>query len=157
MEKAWLQAFGKMTYGLYVLTTSHGTEINGMIASWVSQVSYAPPMLMAAVHPNRYSHRLVEQSGHFVLQALARTQIALVGRFKGADPLAKFDSIEWFRGETGCPVLKDCIAFLECRVVDTYRPGNHSLFVGEVLEAQVQSEGELLTTLDYDGFYVGSA
>jgi flavin reductase (DIM6/NTAB) family NADH-FMN oxidoreductase RutF len=38
MGKEWQQAFGKMVYGIYVLTTARGDEVNGMIASWVSQV-----------------------------------------------------------------------------------------------------------------------
>ncbi|MEJ2286300.1 MAG: flavin reductase, partial [Desulfobacterales bacterium] len=38
-----------MTYGIYVLTSCHQQEINGMIASWVSQVSYTPPLIMVAV------------------------------------------------------------------------------------------------------------
>ncbi|RLB87199.1 MAG: flavin reductase, partial [Deltaproteobacteria bacterium] len=43
MKKQWLPAFGQMTYGIYVLTTRFDDAVNGMIASWVTQVSYAPP------------------------------------------------------------------------------------------------------------------
>jgi flavin reductase (DIM6/NTAB) family NADH-FMN oxidoreductase RutF len=59
MEKEWLAAFGKMSYGIYVLTTAFEGRINGMIASWVSQISYDPPLIMVAVHPNRFSHGLI--------------------------------------------------------------------------------------------------
>ena len=67
MKDAWIQALGKMTYGIYVLTTCDKEEINGMIASWVSQVSYDPLLITVGVHPNRYSHHLIEQSGRFAL------------------------------------------------------------------------------------------
>ena len=53
MKAEWINAFGKMTYGIYVLTSCHQQVINAMIASWVSQVSYAPPQIMAAVHAHR--------------------------------------------------------------------------------------------------------
>ena len=59
MDERWLQALGSMTYGIYVLTTHHEEKINGMIASWVSQISYDPPLVMVAVHPNRYSRQLI--------------------------------------------------------------------------------------------------
>lgn len=156
MNTEWQEVLGKMTYGIYVLTTSLKEEINGMIASWVSQVSYEPPLIMVAIHPNRYSHHMVKESGHFVLHLVGRSRSELLGRFKGPDPSAKFASIEWKRGKTGCPILEDCLAYLECDVQTTITPGNHTLFLGEVKEAQVLSDQEVpFTSLDYRGVYEG--
>jgi flavin reductase (DIM6/NTAB) family NADH-FMN oxidoreductase RutF len=157
MKTEWLQAVGKMTYGIYVLTTFYEKEINGMIASWVSQVSYEPPLIMVAVHPNRYSHHLIEQSGCFALHILARKQSDFLSRFKGSDPKAKFSSIQWIRGKTGCPVLNACIAYVECNVINKYTPGNHTLFLGEVVAAEAFAEEQSLSTLDYDGIYIGKS
>jgi flavin reductase (DIM6/NTAB) family NADH-FMN oxidoreductase RutF len=155
MDERWLQALGSMTHGIYVLTTHYGREMNGMIASWVSQVSYAPPLIMVAVHPNRYSHALIEKSNSFALHLLTRTQKDLVSRFKGPDPEAKFESLRWSRGETGCPVLQECIGYLDCVVKAKYVPGNHTLFIGQVLDGQMFSTDPPLTTLDYSGTYIG--
>ena len=112
---------------------------------------------MVAVHPNRYSHNLIAKSGCFALHVLAADQSNLLGRFKGSDPKAKFSSIQWQRGQTGCPVLKECIAYFECRVTAEYTPGNHTLFLGEVLEARMVAGGDTLSTLDYDGVYLGKS
>jgi flavin reductase (DIM6/NTAB) family NADH-FMN oxidoreductase RutF len=112
MEKAWLDIFRKMTCGIYVLTTAYREEINGMIVSRASQVSYDPPLIMVAIHPNRYSHHLIKQGGAFALHVLARNQTHLLGVFKGPDPSAKFDFLNWSRGKNNCPILKDCLAFL---------------------------------------------
>ena len=71
MNKKWVEAFAKMTYGIYVLTSKAGEAVNGMIASWVSQVSYDPPLIMVAVHRNRYSHQLIEKGGCFTLHILS--------------------------------------------------------------------------------------
>lgn len=155
MHVDWQTGLGRMTYGIYVLTTSHAGTINGMIASWVSQVSHQPPLIMAAVHPNRRTHDLVEKSGCFALHVIARSQKALLQRFKGPDPRDKFAGIAWAAGQTGCPVLEDCLAWFECRVRTTYRPGNHSLFVGEIVAAGVRDEDVPLSTLDYEGTYTG--
>ena len=123
MQEDWIKTLGKMTYGIYVMTTFHDDEINGMIASWVSQISYHPLLVMAAVHPNRYSHRLIEKSGYFALHVIDRGQKEFLARFKGPDPAGKFSSVQWQRGQTGCPILTECMAYLECRVNTSYKPG----------------------------------
>ena len=155
MKAELLNNMAHMTYGIYVLTTRHGDTINGMIASWVSQVSYDPPLIMAAVHPNRYSHDLLQKSGHFALHILAREQNDLLARFKGPDPGSKFDALAWHDGVTGCPVLADCIGSVECRIRQTLKPGNHTLFVGQVVHAIFRGAERPLCTLDYEGCYSG--
>ena len=158
MKKEWLSAFGKMTYGIYVLTTAFEGKVNGMIASWVSQVSYDPPLIMAAVHPNRYSHQLITQSQCFALHVLAKDRKDFLKRFKGPDALAKFSDIKWRKGQTGSPVLADCVAWFECEVVTSLDPGNHTVFIGKVMAANtVSDEDAVLCTLDYDGHYVGKS
>jgi flavin reductase (DIM6/NTAB) family NADH-FMN oxidoreductase RutF len=157
MKKAILKNMAHMTYGIYVLTTRFKDNINGMIASWVSQVSYDPPLFMVAVHPNRYSHALLTQSGHFALHILAREQKDLLARFKGPDAGEKFEYIAWKDGLTGCPILADCIGCMECRITQSLAPGNHTLFVGEVVKAVFNGEKTPLCTLDYKGCYLGKA
>jgi flavin reductase (DIM6/NTAB) family NADH-FMN oxidoreductase RutF len=147
---------GKFTYGIYVLTTSHEGTINGMIASWVTQVSYEPFLVMVAVHPNRYTHTLMRRSGHFALNILARDQKDLIHPFKGLEPEGKFKDIQWEEGATGAPVLKECIGYLECRIFDTHKPGNHTLFIGEVLHTNCSCPDKIpLTTRDYGSTYLG--
>ncbi|MGD2270708.1 MAG: flavin reductase family protein [Desulfobacterales bacterium] len=157
MKKNWIPVLGKITNGIYLLTTFHKDQINGMIASWVSLISYDPPLIMIAVHPNRYSHQLIEQSGYFALHSLGKRQKDYLARFKGSDPRAKFSSIKWDTAMTGCPIIDDCVAYLECQVTASCRPGNHTIFIGEIVNAQALSEEELLCTIDYDGIYLGKA
>ena len=155
MQDRWQSAFGQMNYGIYVLTTRLDNTYNGMIASWVSQVSHTPPLIMVAVHPNRFSHGLLAESGCFALHVLDRSQKTLLGRFKGPEPAEKFAGLEWQAGQTGCPVLRDCLAWFECTVTERLAPGNHSLFIAEVIKAGCPALGDPLTTLDYDGHYTG--
>jgi flavin reductase (DIM6/NTAB) family NADH-FMN oxidoreductase RutF len=155
MDEKWIKSLSCMVHGIYVLTASHEGEINGMIASWVSQVSYEPPMIMVAVHPNRYSHRLIEKGGAFALHIISRERKDFLKRFKGPDPASKFASLRWSKGITGAPLLEDCIAWLECRVKTSMSPGNHTLFIGQVVDARLFSTGDPMCTLDYDGVYRG--
>lgn len=157
MEKEWLSAFAKMTYGIYVLTTALEDKINGMIASWVSQISYAPPLITVAVHPNRYSHQLIHQSRCFALHVLAQEQQDFLKRFKAPDPIAKFAGIKWRNGRTGSPIIADCIGWFDCLVEDSLNPGNHTVFIGKVVDAAKVSENAVMSTADYDGVYIGKS
>lgn len=155
IPEEWLQALGNMTYGLYVVTAGNGQNIGGMIASWVSQVSYAPPLIMLAVHPKRYTHHLIRDYASFVLHVLDKGQKDFLSRFKGPSPAGKLSGLKWTPGITGAPVLADCPASLECRVIHFLAPGNHTLFIGEVVQAGRRKEALPLTSLDYSGMYVG--
>ena len=155
LDQAWLEVLGKMPHGIYVLTCRHGEDLNGMIASWVTQVSYAPPLILVAIHPNRYSHRLIEAGGSFALHLLGKDHPGMIHRFKGPDPAAKFDGLDWRPGKNGSPVLKGVLGFMDCVVVETYRPGNHTLYVGKVVDAALYAPGHPLSTLDYEKTYVG--
>jgi flavin reductase (DIM6/NTAB) family NADH-FMN oxidoreductase RutF len=155
MESQLLNAFGLMTYGIYVLTTRYENHKNGMIASWVSQASYDPPLIMVAVHPDRYSHKLLQKSGCFALHVLGQDQKKMINRFKGQDPAEKFAGLAWEAGEYGPPILKDCLAWFECTVKEQYTPGNHTLFLGAVDSGGFIKDGVSLCTRDYEKIYRG--
>jgi flavin reductase (DIM6/NTAB) family NADH-FMN oxidoreductase RutF len=110
---------------------------------------------MVAVHTHRYSHHLIEKGGGFALHVLAKSQKNFLSRFKGKEPEAKFSDLNWTEGKTGCPILSDCLAYLECELKTHYRPGNHTLFIGEVIDAGVLAKVPPLTTGDYEGVYLG--
>lgn len=156
MKAEWIRALGNLTHGIYVLTSAYEGKINGMIASWVSQISYEPLLITVAVHPNRYSHQLIEGSARFGLNSLAKEKKDFLNRFKGPEPDAKFAGLDWKPGKTGCPILKDCTSCLECVVVDQINPGNHTIFIGEVAHVHFYSDAPSLTTHDYSGIYLGN-
>ena len=155
MKEEWIKALGNMTFGIYVLTSAYEDKINAMIASWVTPVSYEPLLVVTAIHPNRYSHQLVEGSGCFALHSLPADRKDFLQRFKGPDPGAKFDALDWERRKTGCPVLRDSNSCLECTVMDRCSPGNHTLFIGKVVDVHNFADGAPLTTHDYSGIYLG--
>ena len=63
-------AFKALVHGVYVVTTRCGDRVNGMTASWVSQVSLSPLLLMVSIAPARYSHDLIKESGIFAINVL---------------------------------------------------------------------------------------
>lgn len=157
INEAIIETLGKITYGLYVLTAKKGEEINGMIASWVSQVSYDPPLVMVGVRKNRYTHKMIEETGIFALHVLAKEDINLVSRFKWPDPKKKFEGLKWTTKTTGAPILEQTLAYMDCKLTDTVNTGDHTLFIGQIIEAYTLKQGVPLTSLDYGKVYLGQS
>ncbi|MCL4500796.1 MAG: flavin reductase family protein [Deltaproteobacteria bacterium] len=133
-------AFNALVHGVYVVTTLLADVVNGMTASWVSQVSLKPLMVMVSVAPSRYSHDLIKKSGIFAINVLGRDQADLGKRFgfKSGRQVDKFAGLEWITATTGAPILPQAFAYLDLKLKDTFPAGDHTLFVGEVVAAKIQ-------------------
>ncbi len=155
MDPQMATAFHFIPYGIYVLTTRRGPEPCAMTVSWVSQVSYAPPLLMVALRRTRVALPAIQESGVFSLSLLRREQKLWVARFK--NPISQQQVVELFfeTNKKSPPVLREALASWECRVSSTLEPGDHILVIGEVCSALTGGEGEPLTTADFGKTYVG--
>ena len=132
-------AFTGLVHGVYVVTTKAGERVNGMTAAWVSQVSLKPLLVLVSIAPPRYSHNLIKESGVFAINVLSRDQIDLGKRFgyQSGRKVDKFAGLDYLTAATGAPILPQAFAYFDLRVVDTFPAGDHTLFVGEVLEAKI--------------------
>ena len=157
MDPQMAEAFRWIPYGIYVLTTRRGAECRAMVVSWVSQVSYSPPLLMVALRQNRPALPATQESGAFSLSLLSREQKPLVERFK--ESTSPIQSSDLFRplSQKGPPILKGACVSWECRLFSRREVGDHVLIIGEVLSTMVNLEGEPLTTAGYGKTYIGQA
>ena len=132
-------AFTGLVHGVYVITTRLGDRLNGMTASWVSQVSLSPLLLMASIAPTRYSHDLIKGSGVFAVNVLASDHVDLGKRFgfQSGRQVDKFAGLEYLTATTGSPILPQACAFFDLKLVDTFPAGDHTLFVGEVVAGKI--------------------
>jgi flavin reductase (DIM6/NTAB) family NADH-FMN oxidoreductase RutF len=132
-------AFTALVQGVYVVTTRFEDLANGMTAAWVSQVSLNPLLIMTSIAPSRYSHRLIRDSGIFAINVLDSSQVELAKRFgyKSGRKVDKLAGLEWISAATGAPVLPQAYAYFDLKLVDTCNAGDHTLFVGEVVEAKI--------------------
>ena len=157
MDEKTQQALGMLTYGIYILTSRNGDEKQGMIASWVSQVSHNPPLVMVAVRENRRMHSIVMEAGSFALHVLEKDEERLINKFKLPTPAERFADVECATAATGAPIIKDSLAYLDCRLWKTIPAGDHTLFIGEVVSAGSSDKGAALTSWDYGKIYTGKS
>ena len=133
-------ALRMIPYGLFVLTAS-GKDGNVAAATvnWVTQASFTPPLVVVGVKTDSGAHAMIKESRAFALNVLGKGQNAMAFTFfKPAQRDGHTISGQEFRaGSTGAPILTATPAFVECRLVDTVERGDHSIFVGEVVDAGV--------------------
>jgi len=125
-------------YGLYVLTAKGKDDtVTAATVNWVTQASFAPPLVVVGVKADSHPHPIIKESKAFALNVLGKDQGAMAFTFfKPATREGQKISGEPFRwGTTGAPILERALAFVECRLVDSVERGDHSIFVGEVVEA----------------------
>ena len=136
-----------ITHGVYIVTTRTKEKVNGMTAAWISQVSMNPVLLMVSIAPARYTHGMIKESGYFAINVLSDGQEGLAQSFgfRSGRKHDKFQNIPYFDAPNGSPVLKDAMAFIECKLINDFSAGDHSLFIGHVVEAKLlQSDQEPL-------------
>jgi flavin reductase (DIM6/NTAB) family NADH-FMN oxidoreductase RutF len=127
-------------YGLYVLTAANkGGQVAAATVNWVTQASFEPPLVAIGVKADSHAHALIKESKAFALNVLGKGQQALAFTFfKPAELKGETISGEKFRrGATGSPILANTPAFVECTLESTVEKGDHSVFVGKVVEAGV--------------------
>ena len=133
-------ALRMIPYGLYVLTAARDDgAVAAATVNWVTQASFAPPLVAVGIKVDSHAHGLIKETRAFALNVLGKGQQALAFTFfKPAERHGATISGEPYRaGSTGAPILSSTPAFVECRLVATVEQGDHSIFVGEVVDAGV--------------------
>ena len=133
-------ALRMIPYGLFVLTAaSKDGRVAAATVNWVTQVSFEPPLVVVGVKVDSHAHPLIKETQSFALNVLGKGQGPLAFTFfKPADVKGDTISGEKFRaGTTGAPILASTPAFVECTLEATVEKGDHSVFVGRVVEAGV--------------------
>jgi flavin reductase (DIM6/NTAB) family NADH-FMN oxidoreductase RutF len=146
-----------ITYGLYVATSRHGALYGSGTINWLSQSSFDPPLVMAGIKGDSSLHQAISGSHAFAVHIVGKSQKNMaMAFFKTAKVEGELiNGYRFAQGTTGSPILADASAYFECRVVDEVRRGDHTIFVGEVVEAHVLRDEEPLTIRETGMAYGG--
>jgi flavin reductase (DIM6/NTAB) family NADH-FMN oxidoreductase RutF len=132
-------ALGQWPSGVTVVTMRSADGVwHGMTASSFSSVSLDPPLVSVCLVKTLWSHELILESGIFGVNILASDQTELGKRFAGMRPeiTDRFEGVDTVTAVTGVPLFDQSLAWLDCKVVNAYEGGDHTIFVGEVQAAR---------------------
>jgi flavin reductase (DIM6/NTAB) family NADH-FMN oxidoreductase RutF len=156
------EALNMLPYGFYGISSRSGDDVNAMVATWITQISFDPRLLAFGLQKSSYSHSLISSGQAFVLHLFRTEDLDSIkpytkSRSKYPEKLA---DIEYATAPlTGCPVLPGAAAILECRVRQILDVGgDHDVVISEPIGAQVFKPSEpadILTLVDIGWSYAG--
>lgn len=156
------EALETFPYGLYIVgSRGEDGSLNGMMADWLMQVSFKPRLVCCSIENDATTLRFIRETGVFSVNTLPIGAGAIAQHFaqprdaskiKGRSEeesqriYDKLAGLDYVLGEqTGCALLNDALAWLECQVELLHPAGDHTLVVGRVLDGGVLAHGEALT------------
>lgn len=137
------KAMSRWVSGVTVVTAEHSGVRHGMTVSSFSSVSLDPPLVLICIGKAAPTHDTIRKGERFVVNVLAEGQEAISIRFatKHDD---RFEGVAVHDGQLGVPIIEGCVAAIECRLFETLPGGDHTIFVGEVVNAELAEGSPLL-------------
>ena len=131
-SEAFRTACGKFATGITIVTVIGADGLpQGMTANSFTSVSLEPPMVLVCIDRKATILPKMEVAKTFGINVLAENQRDLSAQFsrRGTD---RFETVPWFAGETGVPLLDGVLAHYECEVINIVEGGDHLIFIAEV-------------------------
>jgi len=132
------RVLGRTPSGVFILTAADGAgRETGMLASWVQQASFDPPLLSVAVNQKRYLNDWLAKAPQMALSLVGKSQARFLKHFgRGFEPdQPAFEGVQVERGITGLPLLSEALGYMEGRVVRQVEAGDHTIYFLEVQAA----------------------
>ena len=131
-------------YGIYVMVAVRGGKIAAATVTWVTQTAFAPPLVAVGVKTDSGAYDIAKEAGGFALNMLGKGQQGLAFEFFKSATVGgdKVSGEPFHAGSTGAPILDNAIASVECQIVEIVEQGDHHIFVGEVVDANVTKQPE---------------
>lgn len=152
-------ALRAINYGLHVVTARDGDDYAASGVNWLSQSSFDPPLVMVAVKVDSGADAIIGRSGAFAVNVLGADQLDIAKAFFRSTSVEEglINGQAFTDGPaTGSPLITATPYWWECRLTDTVTGGDHTIFVGEVVEAGVRDgEAEPLLLRDTGMNYGG--
>jgi ferric-chelate reductase [NAD(P)H] len=147
------KVFTQISYGLYIVTSCAEERLNGQIVNTILQVTSEPPRVAVIINKNNLTHEFIAKSRMFGASVLdTATPMTFIGLFgfKTGRTEDKLSKVQFIHGSTGVPLVTEhALSVLEAKVIDEVDVGTHTLFVGDVITAEVLRSGEPLTYAYY--------
>ncbi len=144
-----LKALHKLGYGLYVVASRKGDKLNAQITNTVFQITSEPPTVAVSINKNNLTWEFIKASRVFAVSILCQdTPLSFIGHFgfKSGRDIDKLDGINYKIGQTKAPVVIDnAVSYLEAKVIKEMDLGTHTIFVGQIMDADILNEKTCMT------------
>ena len=154
-HKSLASALGRIPSGVFILTAANGAVETGMLASWVQQCSFRPPLVTFVLQRDRPIADLLRTDAVFTLNILEAAQTDMIAHFGKGFTLAEnaFAEVDIRRAAPHGPILVEAHAYLFGKVLQSMPVGDHDLYVAEATAGSLLEEGQPMVHIRKNGFH----
>lgn len=152
-------AFRKLSYGVYVVSTWGNGKATGCTANSAMQITSSPATIAVSINHNNYTNQCIQETGRFAISILSeQSEPSIIGTFgfQSGKDVNKFDSVA-YELKNYMPVVKDSCAYIVCEVIDKMETETHTVFLGKVVDADVFSDQDPMTYAYYHNVVKGKS
>lgn len=143
--------FRNLSYGVYIISTMDGNRPTGCVANSAMQITSEPATLAISINHNNYTNSCIKESGLFGLSILGeQTDASLIGTFgfQSGKDVNKYEGVKATE-KSGVSMIEDACGYVVCKVIGQMETATHTVFLGEVIEADVQKKDDPMTYAYY--------
>ena len=144
-----INALRKIGYGMYIVGSKKGDKQNAQVANTVFQITSEPPTIAVSINKKNLTHEFIAESRIFSVSILSEeTPLPFIGRFgfRSGREFDKLEGIQSKTGTTGAPlVTENAVACLEAKVLNEVDAGTHTIFIGELVNAEILNDKAPMT------------
>lgn len=144
-------AFYKLSYGVYVVSTWDDGRPTGCTANSAMQITSAPATIAVSINHDNYTNECIVKNGRFAISILAEdSDPSIIGTFgfQSGKDVDKFSQVK-YSVEDYMPVVSDSCGYIVCQVIDKMETSTHTVFLGEVIGAELFGNREAMTYAYY--------
>ena len=154
------KAFRNLSYGVYVISSLDDGRCTGCIANSVMQITSSPATIAVSMNHDNFTNSCIADSGLFSVSILSeQSDPSLIGRFgfqSGKDTF-KFAGVDFTLTDSGLTIVNDACSYICCKVIDKMETSTHTVFLGEVIDADVLKSEPAMTYAYYHNVIKGKS
>jgi 3-hydroxy-9,10-secoandrosta-1,3,5(10)-triene-9,17-dione monooxygenase reductase component len=127
-----------------VTSALEGGELFGLTVSAFTSVSLNPPLVLICIRNESTATGLFSKSMRYCVNILAEDQKAIAETFSLTGEAGRFNNLDYYFGKGGSPIIRNCIGYIDCKIVEVIKGGDHTIFMGEALDAFAEEKTPLL-------------
>ena len=123
----------------WAIASTEGGERSICPCGWHMTTSHDPFMVAISLHFGRFTNELIRRSKEFILAFPGENQAGItleLGSISGrdTDKIEKYGLTAVAADFCSTPIIEECIVNLECKLAHTLDTGDHTVFVGQVMQ-----------------------
>lgn len=150
------KALGRLASGVFIVTCQSKGNPQGMLATWIAQAAFEPPMVTISINKQRDLAKVVATEVELTINVLSNQNMDIFKAFakpSSGQEQDRFTGLDVIVNPTGGPIFAKCVAYLNCRVANVIEAGDHFVALAEVLEgATLNDDAEPMTHFRKSGF-----